>query len=245
MIVQSTSSQAVRRWLHVKEDRATAILPDMHLERFTKKGDEWENDHNGDKSVWLGEDRDGYCLTVMKERKRYYYSHEGQLSRITDRNGNSIWLRYAGKTLLEMAFPGGQSLKFSYEDGKVSMVEDIIGRRTCYRYDGELLTEVEYPNHGTVHYTYTPEGYLEQATDQNGYAYVHNYYDMDGRVNGERKGEVWQLSEYGIQRLIKCSFLRLLELYLSGGLDDFTIECRDRECPGEKDPELYGSIFWF
>lgn len=55
-------------------------------------------------------------------------------------------------------------------------------------------------------------------------------------VNGERKGEVWQLSEYGIQRLIKCSFLRLLELYLSGELDDFTIECRDRECPGEKDP---------
>ena len=55
-------------------------------------------------------------------------------------------------------------------------------------------------------------------------------------VNGERKGEVWQLSEFGIQRLIKCSFLRLLELYLSGGLNEYAIECRDKEYPGEPDP---------
>ena len=73
-------------------------------------------------------------------------------------------------------------MRFSYENDKVSMIEDTIGRRICYRYEGELLTEAEYPNHGTVRYTYTPEGYLEQVTDQNGNAYVHNYYDMDGRV---------------------------------------------------------------
>lgn len=54
-------------------------------------------------------------------------------------------------------------------------------------------------------------------------------------VNGERKGEVWQLSEYGIQRLIKCNFLRMLELYLSGGLMEFIIECRDEEYPQEPD----------
>ncbi len=169
-------------WLYVEGDRAAAILPDMHIERFTKKDNEWENDHNGDRSVWLKENRDGYCLTVMEERKQYHYNHEGQLMHITDRNGSSIWLRYAGKTLLEMAFPSGQSLKFRYTDDKVSEVEDTIGRKTCYRYEGDLLTEVEYPNHGTVHYTYTPEGYLEQVTDQNGHTYVHNYYDMDGRV---------------------------------------------------------------
>ena len=73
-------------------------------------------------------------------------------------------------------------MRFSYENDKVSMIEDTIGRRICYHYEGELLTEAEYPNHGTVRYTYTPEGYLEQVTDQNGNAYVHNYYDMDGRV---------------------------------------------------------------
>lgn len=94
----------VGSWLYVEGDRAAAILPDMHIERFTKKDNEWENDHNGDRSVWLKENRDGYCLTVMEERKQYHYNHEGQLMHITDRNGSSIWLRYAGKTLLEMAF---------------------------------------------------------------------------------------------------------------------------------------------
>ena len=135
----------VGSWLYVKEDKATAILPDMHLERFTKKEDRWENDHNGDRSVMLREDRAGYCLTVVKERKEYYYSRGGQLSCITDRSGNSIWLRYSGKTLLEMAFPSGQTLRFCYEDGKISGVEDSIGRKTLYRYKGELLSEVEYP----------------------------------------------------------------------------------------------------
>ena len=65
------------------------------------------------------------------------------------------------------------------------MIEDTIGRRICYPYEDELLTEAEYPNHGTVYYTYTPEGYLEQSTDQNGNTYVQNYYDMDGCVTSQ------------------------------------------------------------
>lgn len=34
----------------------------------------------------------------------------------------------------------------------------------------------------TVRYADTPEGCLEQVTDQNEHMYVHNYYDMNGRV---------------------------------------------------------------
>jgi len=173
-------------WISIDGDKATAILPDMHLEHFTKKEDGkntlWENDRGKDQSIQLSEHKDGYCITVIEERRQYHYSPEGRLLRITDRNGNTAWLRYAGGTLLEMRFASGSFLQFSYEGGKVSQITDSIGRTVCYRYEGELLAEVEYPNHGTVRYTYTPEGYLRQVTDQNGHAYVHNYYDADGRV---------------------------------------------------------------
>lgn len=172
----------VGSWIFLEGDKAIAILPDMHLEHFTKKEDRWENDRSQDCSIQLDESKEGYCLTIMQEKKQYFYNQEGHLIRITDRNRNSTWLRYAKGTLMEIVFPNGQFLKFHYEDNKISRIEDILGRSVCYRYDGDFLTEVEYPNHGVFHYAYTPEGYLAQATDPNGHTYVHNYYDMDGRV---------------------------------------------------------------
>ena len=172
----------VESWIFLEGDKAIAILPDMHLEHFTKKEDRWENDRSQDCSIQLDESKEGYCLKLAQEKKQYFYNQQGHLIRITDRNRNSTWLRYAKGTLMEILFSSGQFLKFHYEDNKVSRIEDILGRSVCYRYDGDFLTEVEYPNHGVFHYTYTPEGYLMQATDPNGHTYVHNYYDMNGRV---------------------------------------------------------------
>ena len=54
-------------------------------------------------------------------------------------------------------------------------------------------------------------------------------------VSGIRKGEVWEISEYGMFRLVKCGFLRWLKLYLTNGLDNFMAECKKTEYPQEAD----------
>lgn len=172
----------VESWIRVEEDTAAIILPDMHLEEFIRTEEEWCNQRNGDKAFYLEENREGYCLHLHRERKQYFYDSTGRLIRIEDRNGNSIWFRYVGRTLREISFPGGQFLKFTYEAGKISSITDVIGRKTVYHYDGEFLTRVEYPNRGSIRYAYTSEGYLKAITDQNGHTYIQNEYDSKGRV---------------------------------------------------------------
>lgn len=54
-------------------------------------------------------------------------------------------------------------------------------------------------------------------------------------VEGMRKGEIWELSQYGIFRLAKCSFVRWLELFLTNGIDNFMMECKKAEYPQEED----------
>lgn len=54
-------------------------------------------------------------------------------------------------------------------------------------------------------------------------------------INGICKGEIWEISEYGVFRLVKCGFLQWLKLYLIDGLDDFMAECKKIEYPQEAD----------
>ena len=180
-------------WITIQEHTATVIMPDMHLEIFTKKEEQWVNNRGGNQSIRLEENKDGYCVTVVAEKKRYIYDTIGKLISIMDRNHNRTWLRYVNSTLMEIAFASGQVLTFSYKDDKIASIKDVIGRTVSYRYDGDLLTEVEYPNHGVVQYAYTPEGYLQEIVDQNGHKYVHNDYDMQGRVTRQ---ELYSGQEY-------------------------------------------------
>lgn len=54
-------------------------------------------------------------------------------------------------------------------------------------------------------------------------------------VKGTHRGEIWQITEYGVFRLAKCSFVRWLELFLTNKLDDFIVKCKKIEYPQEGD----------
>lgn len=189
-VYKNSGSMLGERWflnvgsyLSIQGDRATILLPDRHLERFRRvESGVWENLRGGDGSVTLTEKDREYLMYRKKEEKLYRYDFAGKLTAIEDRNKNAIHLKYMGASLVEMDFPSGQTISFRYEDNKLSCITDIIGREIRYQYEGELLTEVTYPNGGTMVYTYTPEGYIESVTDQNGNRFVRNEYSGDGRV---------------------------------------------------------------
>ena len=167
----------------VDGETATVVLPDMHLEHFGRTEDgHWHNNKTGNGTYQLKETDAGFCLHMVKERKQYQYDAAGNLLMITDRNNNRVWLRYLGSTLQRMEFSSGQVLEFAYEQGKLASITDVIGRKICYTYDGELLTSARLADEGTIHYAYTPEGWLTSVIDQNGNQYVRNEYDFSGRV---------------------------------------------------------------
>lgn len=167
----------------VDDETATVVLPDMHLEHFARTEDgRWINNKTGNGTYQLKQSDAGFCLHLVKEKKQYQFDTAGNLSMITDRNNNRVWLRYLGSTLQRMEFSSGQVLEFTYEQGKLASITDVIGRKICYSYDGDLLTSARLADEGTIHYTYTPEGWLTSVTDQNGNQYVRNEYDFSGRV---------------------------------------------------------------
>ncbi len=164
-------------------DRITVMMPDRHMEEFLRREDgSCVNLRGGDGSCTLTLREDGSELCEKKEGRRYCYDADGRLLYIADRNNNCIRFRYSGKMLTKVEFPGGQVLKFWYEGDRLSSITDVIDRKVSYEYEDGLLTKVTYPNKGTICYTYTPEGYIESITDQNGNQYVRNEYSPDGRV---------------------------------------------------------------
>ena len=164
-------------------EEAQVQLPDMHIVTFKKNEyGEWENQKGGDRSKQLYDTDTGYCLKESKSKKEYFYNHNGYLTAIRDRYGNTTRFLYEEGVLYRMELAGGQYLDFTLRNGKLDTLRDNTGRTIHYSYEGELLTAVTLPNGGEIHYEYTPEGYLRRITDQNGNNYVTNEYDHRGRV---------------------------------------------------------------
>ena len=76
-----------------------------------------------------------------------------------------------------MSLAGGQYLDFEFEDNKLRRITDILGRHICYEYDKNLLVCVTMPDGGEISYTYTNDGYIHTAKDQNGNTYMTCEYD--------------------------------------------------------------------
>ena len=64
-------------------------------------------------------------------------------------------------------------------------------------------------------------------------------------VSGPCKGEVWRITEYGVQRLIGCHFCKWLDLYLSDKIEDYFMQCKKTEYPHlfEGEPETACKLF--
>ncbi|MCD6220295.1 RHS repeat protein, partial [Candidatus Calescamantes bacterium] len=75
----------------------------------------------------LKETETGWLLE-NKEREKYYFDEEGRLTRIEDRNGNTLTLSYAEGKLREAKDSSGRKITFTYdEDGYLEEIKDPQG----------------------------------------------------------------------------------------------------------------------
>jgi len=161
----------------------TLMYPDGHEEKFIKEEGKWHKKDTQDCSETLSEDpTTGYFTLIRKDSRSYTYDGSGKLIFVSDRNNNTITVKYSTDGLIEkIVSPGGKVLTFKYEQGKISEIEDYTGRKIVYRYNGDKLISAVLPNKGEFIYGY--EGsFITSITDANGRQYVTNKFDEKGRV---------------------------------------------------------------
>ncbi|MDM8084572.1 RHS repeat-associated core domain-containing protein [Cellulomonas cellasea] len=124
---------------------------------------------------------DGTYAFERKDGQTYVFAANGELTTITDRNGNTRTLTYTDGDLTRIADDRGRSIDLSWTDGHVTAVTDSTGRTVGYTYDAaDDLVEVTDVTGGVTTYEYDSAHQITAFTDPNG-ARVENVYDR-GRV---------------------------------------------------------------
>ena len=165
-----------------QDDFITIQMPDLHMEKFHKEENRWNNLRREDESYLLIETVDGYLLKSRGSIMSYLYDTQGKLVSRTDEHGNTTQMTYEDGKLVKIEVTSGQWASFWYENGRVRQIEDNTGRTVRYEYQGNYISAVTLPTGGTMYYEYTSEGYITKITDLNGKCYARNFYDRKGRV---------------------------------------------------------------
>jgi RHS repeat-associated protein len=135
----------------------------------------------------------GIYTFVQHQTTTYTFNSSGQLTSITDPNGDSTAFSYALGRLSTVTDPASRTLSFGYgTNGLVSSVTDPMGRETTYDYDSsDNLTSVTDPLSRVTSFTYDTGGdhLLLTMTLPNGQSGASdagdttvNTYDSTGRV---------------------------------------------------------------
>ena len=108
----------------------------------------------------LKDEMDGTFRLYRRNNETAVFDSNGQVTRITDRNGVAMVYSYGGTNLINI---------------------QGAGRGFSLNYDGNKITNVVGDWGKTVTYTYYPNGQLKTATDPEGQTTTY-YYDADNRL---------------------------------------------------------------
>jgi RHS repeat-associated protein len=131
-------------------------------------------------------------------RSRNGTEHEfdltGQLTAITDRNGNQQTLSYSGGNLTTVTFGSGRTLTLGYDgSNRVTSVGDFTGRTWSFTYDGS----------GNLASSTTPSGPLTPAYTTDYTYYSEPYIDHNLRQIIDPRGEIIEFQYYANDRLFR------------------------------------------
>ncbi len=172
--------------LTVSSDGVTVTYADGHTALFTNNGSGYDRPAGCLETLETGPDNT-YILTY-KDQTKYIFNAGGQLTGITDKNGNSLTLTYMDGLLVTATEPAGRSLSFTYDNNRLNRVTDSAGRSVAYGYDscGNLATVRDVLGN-LIQYNYDRHG-LTEIIDPDGVKITRNDYDHNNRVTRQADG---------------------------------------------------------
>lgn len=148
----------------------------------------------------LAHNPDGSWTYIRRAKDIFAFNSTGQLSQLSDLNGNTTTLTRNGSGQLTTATDGaGRSLGYSYDaNAKIATVTAPAGRVTTYGHDAAgRLTSVTAPGGAVTSYTYDASNLLTSVTDPRGSVTVNNY-DQAQRVIKQTTAAGDLLLAYGV-----------------------------------------------
>jgi RHS repeat-associated protein len=139
----------------------------------------------------LVQNPDGSFTLTQTNRTKYNFTPSGQLSNITDKNGNAINLTYDTNGLLtQITDTVGRVLSLSYDaNQRITQIIDPAGRTVSYQYSANNdLTQVTDPAGGVTSMVYDGAHRVTSITLPNGKLLLQNIYDSQGRTISQSNG---------------------------------------------------------
>jgi len=122
-----------------------------------------------------------YFLRRKEGNLTYKFGSDGKLLQISDPNGNTLTLTYAGGLLTQVSNNFGKSLSIQYNGGRISSITDPKNQSIFYEYTNGDLTKVTYPDQNFLSYAYLNHN-LTDEYDTNNNLIGHWGYDNRHRV---------------------------------------------------------------
>ena len=182
-----------RGWSHsysynLKENSDGSVLisePNWKYKYYTASGSGYSSSA-GNYAV-LAKDANGFSLTE-REGTITRYTNAGQITSVTDRNGNTQTFSYSNGNLVSVSDPAGRNITFNYDSANhLSSVVDPSGNSYALSI-GTGLNALTQPDSGVWQYTYDNNGFLQSKTDPLGNSISYSYDDQH-RVTGSTDPE--------------------------------------------------------
>jgi len=158
---------------------------------YTKKTDGTYTASAG-KDSKLTKNADGSFTITRTSGEKQEFSATGQLTKVTDRNSNSIFLGYDSAGVLSyIEDAAARRITTTVSNGRITQLTDPAGRSVTYAYSSTGdLTSITDAAGNVVAYTYDANHNITEMTNANGHITHFTYDDKDRAVSNYQDGDV-------------------------------------------------------
>jgi RHS repeat-associated protein len=164
------------------EDTVAVRRGDGSSDYFTKDGTDYVPKYSGVTST-LSEGGMGGFIYTTRERNVYTFDSDGRLTKIQDRNGNTVVLKYSSGLLAQIIDTRNNTATLTYDtEGYLKSVDYASLQEVGFTHDAGNLVSVTKADGRSLEFTYDTSSRLLTGTGSDSVVFVRNEYDEEGRV---------------------------------------------------------------